>query len=170
MHPADAFGLGGLESDAAPFERLVISVQKNKGIKTLTITTGRNAMVIRATTDGQAEDGFTLGIAAEPIVDVPVETLHDHLRFLQEHDLWGEATDALKEAGISTTPMSLQTVHVISELVVAKVRQLRRKADDPDAVVSPRCRSGNGGDAGGGGDGGGGGGGGGDAGGGGHPR
>ncbi|MBL1109333.1 hypothetical protein JK361_32890 [Streptomyces sp. 5-8] len=80
-----------------------------------------------------------MGVYTEGLVDVPVETFHSHIRFIQHHNLWGEVTDALKEAGISTTPMSIQAVRVISNFVAAKGRQLQREADNPDAVRTPRC-------------------------------
>jgi hypothetical protein len=112
----------------------------NRNIKNLAVTTDRNGMVIRVTAAGQAEDGrFTLGIYTEGLVDVPVETLHSHIRFIQNNNLWGEVADALKEAGITTVPMDIQAIRLITGLVAAKGRQLRREADDPDTVVTPRC-------------------------------
>lgn len=112
----------------------------NRSIKNLTVTTDRNGMVIRATAADQSEDGrFTVGIYTEGLVDVPTETFRSHMRFIHDNNLWGAVTDALKEAGVTTVPMSIQTVRLITDLVAAKGRQLQRDSDNPDAVGTPRC-------------------------------
>lgn len=85
-------------------------------------------------------DGFTMGTVINGRkVEVPVDTLRSHVRFIAHHNLWDEVDEALKEAGIDTISMDLTPVSVISGLIADKEK---KPADEPDhtkALVTPEC-------------------------------
>ena len=73
------------------------------------------------------------------MLEVPVDTFRDFVKFIAKHDLWDEVRQALTEAGIDTVPINRRPVQIISELVTGKGGNQSEDPDHADALVTPEC-------------------------------
>lgn len=73
------------------------------------------------------------------MLEVPVDTFRDFIKFIVKHDLWDEVKQALAEADIAAVPMGPRPVEIISRLVAGKGRSQSEDSDHSDALVTPEC-------------------------------
>ena len=73
------------------------------------------------------------------LVEVPVGTFRFYLTFIVEHDLWDEATNVLRAAGIRSVVLDSAQVNIIREFVAAKGADLNNDPRHAGALVVPEC-------------------------------
>ena len=76
---------------------------------------------------------------AAKVLDVPVDTFRDFLKFIAKHDLWDEVTAALSSADIRAVSMDRRPVEIISRLVEGKGQGEQDDPDHSEALVTPEC-------------------------------
>jgi hypothetical protein len=73
------------------------------------------------------------------LVEVPIGTFRHYMTFIAQHDLWDEATAALRSAGQGGVVLGGPQVNVIREFVTAKGAQLNETPEHAGALVVPEC-------------------------------
>jgi hypothetical protein len=73
------------------------------------------------------------------LVEVPIGTFRHYMNFLVKHDLWDEATNVLRTAGIRSVVLGGAQVNIIREFVETKGAELNHDPRHAGALVVPEC-------------------------------
>jgi hypothetical protein len=78
-------------------------------------------------------------IPGSDVVEVPIGTFRHYMNFIVEHDLWDEATNALRAAGTKSVVLGGLHVGVIREFVDARGAEMNSRPEHAGALVVPEC-------------------------------